>query len=60
MLAQALKDKINEKELAQITVSELTTMCGIKRQTFYYHFTDILQENQNLPTWELLMMWICV
>jgi len=41
VLAQALKDKINEKELAQITVSELTTMCGIKRQTFYYHFTDI-------------------
>ena len=26
VLAQALKDKINEKELAQITVSELTTI----------------------------------
>lgn len=40
-LAEALKQSIQEKDLSDITISELTTMCDLKRQTFYYHFTDI-------------------
>ena len=40
-LAEALKVQIKEKDLAQISVSDLTSLCGIKRQTFYYHFKDI-------------------
>lgn len=40
-LASALKQKIKEKDLSEITIAELTDRCGLKRQTFYYHFTDI-------------------
>lgn len=40
-LALALKKKVEEKDLSQITIEELTSMCGLKRQSFYYHFTDI-------------------
>lgn len=32
---------LNEKPLAKITVTELITRCGINRNTFYYHFSDI-------------------
>lgn len=28
--------------LEKITVKELVTLCGISRQTFYYHFEDVL------------------
>ncbi len=53
-LAQALKSKIVEKDLSQITVAELTDICGIKRQTFYYHFNDIYDLLKWLYTNEII------
>lgn len=53
-LAQALKSKITEKDLSQITVTELTSICGIKRQTFYYHFNDIYDLLKWLYTNEII------
>ena len=32
---------LNERPLSQITVKYIVTYCGINRNTFYYHFTDI-------------------
>lgn len=31
-----------EKPFNKITIRELTDDCGVNRQTFYYHFTDIV------------------
>lgn len=40
-LARALKTLMAQKALDKITISELTGLCGIRRQSFYYHFEDI-------------------
>lgn len=40
-LAHSLKKKLSEKELNKITIQEITSDCGVNRQTFYYHFKDI-------------------
>lgn len=40
-LAAALIDEMQKKPLEKITVKELAQACGIKRQSFYYHFPDI-------------------
>ena len=40
-LAQALKELMQEKPFERITIHDLTERCGIRRQTFYYHFQDI-------------------
>ena len=40
-LASALKRLLEHKTLDKITVSDLTDLCGLNRQTFYYHFKDI-------------------
>lgn len=53
-LAHALKKKIKEKELSKITIQELTDECGLKRQTFYYHFSDIYDLVKWLYTNELI------
>lgn len=37
----ALRTLLREKPLNQIRVRELTELCGIRRQSFYYHFTDV-------------------
>ena len=37
----ALRTLLREKPLDQIRVRELTELCGIRRQSFYYHFTDV-------------------
>ena len=42
-LAYALKDLLKNKPLNKITVSDITDKCGINRQTFYYHFADIME-----------------
>jgi probable dihydroxyacetone kinase regulator len=42
-LAASLKELLNEKSLDKITIKELTTRCGVDRQTFYYHFSDIYE-----------------
>lgn len=40
-LADTLKLLMTEKSFEQITIHDLTERCGIRRQTFYYHFKDI-------------------
>ena len=37
----ALRTLLREKAPDQIRVRELTELCGIRRQSFYYHFTDV-------------------
>ncbi len=39
-MAEAVKSLMNTKSFDKITVSDITTECGIHRQTFYYHFQD--------------------
>lgn len=47
--SQVTKEKIQtalwkllpEKPLGEITVKEVVELCGISRQTFYYHFQDL-------------------
>ncbi len=40
-LAAALKEAMAQKPLDKITISELTSACNMRRQSFYYHFEDI-------------------
>lgn len=40
-LEAALRQLLEEKPLEQIRVRELTELCGIRRQSFYYHFPDV-------------------
>lgn len=40
-LAAALKTLMAQKPMDKITIAELTGMCNIRRQSFYYHFEDI-------------------
>lgn len=40
-LAEALKQCMSKKPFTKITIRELTEICGIRRQSFYYHFEDI-------------------
>ena len=41
MLCQALKKKMAQKPLDKITIGEIMDTCGMRRQHFYYYFTDI-------------------
>jgi AcrR family transcriptional regulator len=41
MLSQSLKKLMLTNNLDKITVTHVTKLCGINRQTFYYHFKDI-------------------
>ena len=40
-LAAALKILMAQKFMDKITIAELTSLCNIRRQSFYYHFEDI-------------------
>ena len=37
----ALKQLMTQKPLERITVAEIMDTCGMRRQHFYYYFTDI-------------------
>ena len=39
-IAAGLKELIRTKSFEKITVSDITEICGLNRQTFYYHFQD--------------------
>lgn len=41
-ITETLLRLLEKKSLEKITVKELVTLCGISRQTFYYHFEDVL------------------
>ena len=40
-LEDSLKKFLLKKPLDKITISDLTSDCGISRMAFYYHFKDI-------------------
>ncbi len=40
-LAAALKQTMAVKPIGKITVKDLVEICGVNRQTFYYHFDDV-------------------
>jgi len=40
-LGNALKKMIVVKPIDKITVKDLVEICGVNRQTFYYHFDDV-------------------
>lgn len=40
-LAAALKELMAQKPVEKISIQEITALCGIRRQNFYYHFEDI-------------------
>lgn len=48
IFAASLKRILEKKMLDHITVKDIAKDCGVTRQTFYYHFTDIYQ----LVEWE--------
>ncbi len=48
-IAHAFKELLHEKSFDKITVGDIAEQCGINRQTFYYHFSDIFD----------LTEWIC-
>lgn len=39
--SSALKKRLSNMPFDKITVTDLANDCGVNRQTFYYHFTDI-------------------
>ncbi|MGN0464933.1 MAG: TetR/AcrR family transcriptional regulator [Lachnospiraceae bacterium] len=49
-LEASLKKFLLKKPLDKITISDLTTDCGISRMAFYYHFRDIYD----------LVEWACL
>lgn len=42
IIANALEEMLLKKSIDKITVSSLIETCGVSRQTFYYHFRDIM------------------
>jgi probable dihydroxyacetone kinase regulator len=40
-LAAALKELMSQKPIDKISIHDLTESCGIRRQTFYYHYEDV-------------------
>lgn len=40
-LSAALRALLRQRPLDQIRVRELTELCGLRRQSFYYHFKDV-------------------
>lgn len=49
-LGDALKKLLIHKPIDKITISDLTSECGVSRMSFYYHFKDIYD----------LVEWVCV
>ena len=49
VIAYAFKDLLMEKPFDKITIGDIAEKCDINRQTFYYHFHDIVE----------LTEWIC-
>ena len=41
-LVEAFLELVDENDFDKITVTDLVEKCGISRQTFYYHFEDII------------------
>ena len=44
IILHTLTELMNEKPLSKITVKDIVERCGVNRNTFYYHFRDIPDE----------------
>lgn len=42
-LAAALKTLMAQKPFEKITINEITELCAMRRQNFYYHFLDVYE-----------------
>lgn len=42
LIAQAYADLLTKKNVDKVTVKDVVEVCGITRQTFYYHYHDLL------------------
>ncbi|MDD6801980.1 MAG: TetR/AcrR family transcriptional regulator [Mollicutes bacterium] len=66
-IAQSLKEILAKKPISKVTIGDICERCGIRRQTFYYHFSDlpelvewicyseaetVLQKNRDYATWQ--------
>lgn len=66
-LAFSLKELLKEKTINKITIGDICEKAGVRRQTFYYHFSDlpelvewtfytevesVLKENRTYRNWE--------
>ncbi|MBR2811542.1 MAG: TetR/AcrR family transcriptional regulator C-terminal domain-containing protein [Solobacterium sp.] len=40
-LAKAFEEVLKSKSLDKVTITDITDLCGLNRQTFYYHFSDV-------------------
>lgn len=40
-ISEAFKALLSQKPIDKITIKEITDLCQVNRQTFYYHFQDI-------------------
>ncbi len=40
-LASALRQMMKVKPIDKVTVKDIVEICGVNRQTFYYHFDDV-------------------
>ena len=40
-LAEALRKMMTVKPIDKVTVKDIVEICGVNRQTFYYHFDDV-------------------
>lgn len=49
VIAYAFKELLKEKPYNKITINDIAQKCDINRQTFYYHFHDVIE----------LTEWIC-
>ena len=48
-IARAFTELLETRPIEKITIKDITDSCGINRQTFYYHFSDIY----DLMEWSL-------
>ena len=49
-IAETLYELLKHKPLDKITVKELVDTCNISRQSFYYHFQDIMSGAKTSPS----------
>lgn len=54
LLTNSLKKLMTEKPLEKISIREITENCGLNRQTFYYHFSDIYEQLKWMYEHEIL------
>ena len=43
VIMRVFENLLSVKPLEKITVKDITDQCGISRNTFYYHYQDIIQ-----------------